>query len=331
MVSSQTERRPILSRRATLATVMTLGAGPVLAGECQVGPPAHAKGPSVWLDMDQIELDASYDQSVYAPLQPQIAARRAANSELTRARLGQPLRRAYGPTDVEKLDIYKAKQPDAPIFLFIHGGAWLGGAAKNNADSAEMFVNAGITYIALDFIAIKEANGDLRIMADQIRRAIAWAYKNGREFGGDPNKLYVGGHSSGGHLCGVALITDWQKDFGLPQDFIKGAICASGMFDMRPVRLSRRSTYVRFDDDMELKMSALRHLDMLRTPVVVTSGSFETPDFQRQSREFAAAALAAGKTAKLIMAEGYNHFEMGESFSNPYGPNGRAALEMIVG
>jgi len=239
------------------------------------------------------------------------------------------MRVAYGPSEVEKLDIYQAKRPKAPTFVFIHGGAWLVGAAKNYAATAEMFGNAGANFIALDFIAIKEAGGDIRVMADQVRRGVAWAYKNAASYNGDPDRLYIGGHSSGGHLCGVTLVTDWQKDFGLPPDMIKGGLCMSGMFDLKAVRLSKRSSYVKFTDEMEQAMSSQRHLDLLRTPVVVTYGTNETPEFQRQSRDFAAAVKTAGKQVELIEAVEYNHFEMEESLGNPFGPNGRAALAMM--
>ena len=103
----------------------------------------------------------------------------------------------------------------------------------------------------------------------------------------------------------------------------------SGMYDMKPVRLSKRSTYVKFDDDMEDRMSSLRHLDQLRAPIVVTYGANETPEFQRQNRDFAAAVKGAGKQVELIGAPDYNHFEMCESLGNPYGPNGRAALALM--
>jgi len=166
-------------------------------------------------------------------------------------------------------------------------------------------------------------------MADQVRRGIAWTYKNASSFGGDPSRFYIGGHSSGGHLCGVALVTDWEKSFGLPPDFVKGGLCMSGMYDMKPVRLSKRSSYVKFDDGMEQAMSSQRHLDLLRAPVVVTYGTDETPEFQRQNRDFAAAVKSAGKKIELIEAPNYNHFEMVESLSNPYGPNGRAALALM--
>jgi arylformamidase len=322
-------KRNMLSRRTMLSATAAVIASPALADECRIGPPPHEKGPRVWMDLDQVELDAAYDQSFYAPLAAQIAKRRAANSELVRARLGAPMRAAYGPSEVEKLDIYRARRTKAPVFVFIHGGAWLGGEAKNYGDSAEMFVNAGATYIALDFIAIKEAGGDLRVMADQVRRGVAWAYKNAASYGGDPDRFYIGGHSSGGHLCGVTLVTNWQKEFGLPPDMIKGGLCMSGMFDMKPVRLSKRSSYVKFNDEMEQAMSSQRHLDLLRAPVVVTYGTNETPEFQRQCRDFAAAVKAAGKPVELIEATGYNHFEMAESLGHPFGPNGRAALAMM--
>src|ERR1700688_1171487 len=174
------------------------------------------------------------------------------------------------------------------------------------------------------FMAVGAANGDIGVMAEQVRRAIAWTYKNAASFSGDTNRFYIGGHSSGGHLCGVALVTDWQKDFGLPADMVKGGLCMSGMYDMKPVRLSKRSSYVKFTDDMEQAMSSLRQLDQLRAPIIVTYGTNETPEFQRQSRDFAAAVKAAGKPIELIEGPNFNHLEMCESLGNPYGPNGRA-------
>jgi arylformamidase len=312
-----------------LSIAVAAAATPAVAGECRIGPPVHPQGPSVWMDLDQVELDAAYDQSYYAPLASQTLARFASNSELVRERLGPPQRAVYGPTTIEKLDIFRTKRPKAPIFIFIHGGAWLHGSAKNYAFAAETFVNAGAHYVVPDFIAVDKANGDLQVMAAQVRHAIAWTYSNAAVFDGDADRLYIGGHSSGGHLCGVALVTNWQKEFGLPATIVKGGVCMSGMYDMKPVRLSKRGSYVKFTDAMEQAMSSQRHLDLLHAPVVITYGSNETPEFQRQNRDFAAAVKAAGKAVQLIEAANYNHFEMGESIGNPYGPNGRAALAMM--
>jgi arylformamidase len=166
-------------------------------------------------------------------------------------------------------------------------------------------------------------------MADQVKRAIGWVYKNAASFGGDPNRIYLSGQSSGAHLSGVALVTDWQKDYGLPADIIKGGLLLSGMYEMKPVRLSARSNYVKFDDSMEDSMSTIRHIQRLRTPLTLLYGTNETPEFQRQTRDFAAALKAAGKPVSLIVAPNHNHYELQETMASPYGWAGRAALAML--
>jgi arylformamidase len=193
-----------------------------------------------------------------------------------------------------------------------------------------MFINGGAHYVVPDFINVIEANGDLMPMAEQVRRAVAWVYRNARSFGGDPDRIYVSGHSSGAHLAGVVLVTDWRKDFNLPVDTVKGGLCCSGMFDLKPVRLSARSSYVKFTDEIEEELSAQRHLDRLNCPIIVAHGTLETPEFQRQTRDFYAAVKAAGKPVELLVGEGYNHFEIPETFASPYGLLGRAVLEQMA-
>jgi arylformamidase len=278
--------------------------------------------------MDQKDLDDAYDQRVWAPNQRDVSKRRELWSEAIRARL-ESERLSYGPTDIEKLDIYKTSRWNAPIRVFIHGGAWRGGLAKDSAYPAEMFVGSGAHYVAVDFASVGDVDGSLWPMADQVRRAVAWVYKNAASFGGDPNQIYLAGHSSGAHLAGVVLITEWRKDFGLPDDIVKGALLISGMYDLKPVRLSKRSEYVKFTDEMEQALSTQRHLEKLKTPVILAHGTLESPEFQRQTREFATAMKAAGKPVQLLVGDGYNHFELPETFGNPSGLLGRAALEQM--
>jgi len=318
----------MLSRRH-FAGVLAMGplamSTPPLAPQ-RIGPPPHRKGPKIFLDYDQVELDAAYDQTAYAPNRQQIEQRTAANSELVRARLGPPMRLSYGPSEIEQLDLYRTQAGREPILVFIHGGAWRSGSAKGNAFPAEVFVAAGAHYIAPDFVAVQNAGGSLIVTADQVRRAIAWVYRNATSFGGDPERIYISGHSSGAHLAGVAITTDWRRDFSLPADVIKGAVLVSGMYDLRGPRLSSRSSYVKFDDSTEEALSPQRHIDRLTTPLIIAYGSLETPEFQRQSRDFAAAVKDAGKPVELLRGEGYNHFEFIETLGNPYSPLARAAL-----
>ncbi len=283
----------------------------------------------VFLDYDQQALDDAYDQAVYAPNRDQVLARLAAASALVRERLGAPQRFAYGPAPIEQLDLYRTARPNAPVNVFIHGGAWLRGLAHNYAFPAEMFARAGAHYIAIDFNNVTETGGDLAPMADQVRRAIAWVCRNCASFGGDPARVYVSGTSSGAHFGGVAAATDWQKDFGLPRDAVKGYTLVSGMYDLRGPRLSKRSAYVKFTDAIEDALSPQRHLERIVAPIVLVYGSLETPEFQRQSRDFSAALRQAGKPVDLDFAEVYNHFEIAETLGNPYGPAGRAALAQM--
>ena len=110
---------------------------------------------------------------------------------------------------------------------------------------------------------------------------------------------------------------------------MKGWLCCSGMFDLKPVRLSARSRYVKFTDEMEQALSPERHLDKINAPVIVAYGPLETPEFQSQSRDFAAPIKVAGKPVQLLVGEGYNHFEIIKTLANPHGLLGRAVLEQM--
>jgi arylformamidase len=288
----------------------------------------RARGPLVWLDMDQQALDDAYDQAIYAPNRDQVIRRRVINSARTRALLGEPQRVAYGPSPIEALDIFRSERPKAPVNIFIHGGAWRLNRAADYAVQAELFVRGGAHHVLLDFCNVEDTGGDLMPMAEQVRRAVAWVYRNAESFGGDPDRLYLTGHSSGAHLGGCVVTTDWKAS-GLPANILKGALLVSGMYDLAPVRLSKRSAYVKFTDEVEHQLSAIRHLDRLSTPLLLAYGTCETPEFQRQTRDFYGAVKAAGKPVELLVAEGYNHFEIIETLANPYGLLGRAALAQM--
>jgi arylformamidase len=300
---------------------------------------AKIKGPIVWLNMDQQELDDAYDQIVYAPNRDQVGKRRLANSAAALLRMGKPERFAYGPSPIEGLDVYRTphlsspasgggKGGGAPVAIFVHGGAWRNGAASEFTCLAEPFVDVGANFVVLDFTNVDAVEGSLFPMVEQVRRAVGWVFRNAEKFGGDRNRLHLISHSSGSHLAGCTVTHDWARD-GLPLDILKGATLSSGMYDLKPVRLSKRSKYVKFTDEMEQELSAMRHLDHLHTPLVLSYGTYETPEFQRQSRDFAAAVKAAGKPVELLVGEGYNHFEMLETLANPYGLLGRAVLKQM--
>ncbi|MEH2471720.1 arylformamidase [Nitrobacteraceae bacterium AZCC 2161] len=317
--------------RRTLLAGMAAGiiASSTNSASAQPSTAVPEKGPKVWLDMDQKELDDAYDQPKFAPNIVQVMKRYASNSAAMRARLGEPRRASYGTTAIEKLEIYSPKQSSTPIHIHIHGGAWRQRPATEYAFPAEMLMHAGAHYVVPDFISVDESKGDLMPMIEHVRRSIAWTVRNAHSFGGDPSRVYLSGFSSGSHLAGVALLTDWKKDFDLPDDIIKGAVLSSGLYDLKAVRLSARSKYVNISDEVEEALSTQRHLAKIRTPLVLAHGTYETPEFQRQTRDFATALQAANKPVKYFINENYNHFEMMETFASPYALLGREVLEQM--
>ncbi len=288
-------------------------------------PPSRPLGPLVFLDMDQQALDEAYDQEIWAPNRALIVERRKAASDRARAILGAPKRVTYGLGEHEGLDVFDCGIKGAPINVFVHGGAWRRNVAADYAVQAEPLIRAGAHSVLIDFINVDQASGDLFPMYEQVRRALGWVYRNAESFGGDRGRLYISAHSSGSHLSGVVLTRGWKEE-GLPPDFCKGAVLLSGMYDLAPVWLSKRSSYVKFTDSMVEQLSGGRFIDGLHAPLVLAIGTCETPEFQRQSRDFAAAVTAAGKQAELIVGAGYNHFELLETLANPYGLTGRAML-----
>jgi arylformamidase len=282
----------------------------------------------VFLGYDQEALDRAYDQAVYAPNRDQILTRLARTSELVRQRIGAPEVFSYGEKPIERLELYRCSKERAPINVFIHGGAWRAGAARDYGYAAEMHVKAGAHFAVLDFDNVLETGGHLLPMAEQVRRAIAWVCTNCQRLGADASQVYVSGTSSGAHFGGVAATTDWTK-YAIPEKPVRGYVLCSGMYDLRGPRLSKRSSYVKFTDEVEQALSPQRHLTRINAPIVLLVGSLETPEFQRQTREFADALTRAGKGAELIYAEGYNHFEIAETLGNPYGPLGRAVLSLM--
>jgi arylformamidase len=284
---------------------------------------AHWTRMLVYRDYDQAGLDAAYDQTMYATNRDQLYRRWDALSDAVRARLGIPERFAYGPSAAEYLDVFRCAQPHAPIVVYIHGGAWRKNPAERFAFPAEHIVAAGAHYVVVEFAGVDELDGDLRPIVQQVRSAIAWVFRNAERFDGDRERIVVVGHSSGAHVAGCLLVTDWAA-FDLPPAPIASAVCCSGMYDLVPVSLSKRSAYVRFDAETIDALSACRRIERITIPISVAYGTEETPEFQRQSRDFAAALEAAGKRVVSLVGVGYNHFEIVETLANPFGLLGAA-------
>ena len=258
----------------------------------------------VFRDYDQKALDDQYEQRVWVPHADEIIRRYAAASDQVRKRIGEPRTEAYGPTPPEKLDIYGS---GSKAFVFVHGGAWKRQSSREQAFPAEPIIAAGAAYVALNFALLPTVT--LPEMVGQVCRGIEWVRANlSRE-------VVLCGHSSGAHLAGCALTQ-------IPH--IRKALVISGLYDLRPVRLSSRNDYVRLDERLEDEYSPIRHAGRINCPVQVACAEKESAEFFRQSTAF-----ADKLGVPLLVGRGLNHFEILETMADPATPVGRAALTML--
>lgn len=275
-------------------------------------PDGDERGPVVYLDYDQASLDAAYDQSVWASNAADVLERRRTSSAAVRSMCSSLRSFNYGPGKDENLDAFLAPQRDAPIHFHIHGGGWRLLRKEDVSFAAPEFNASSFHYIAPDFSALPGVR--LPFVVDQLARALAWVYENAQTLGADARKIYVSGHSSGAHLCAVLLTLDWSR-YGLPPDAIKGALCISGMYDMEPVLLSSRRAYVSLTEAEAIALSPACRAEMVCCPVTVVYAQYDSPEFIRQAKHFAAMLNKHGKLANLRMIPGVNHFEIIEKIA----------------
>jgi arylformamidase len=279
----------------------------------------------VFLDYDQAALDRQYNQRAWVNNADELIHRYTAMSDAVRVRLGAPEDIAYGAAPTETLDLYRAARSSAPLLVFVHGGAWRRLRKRESAFAAETFVRAGAHFAAVDFAAVPAAK--LADLVDQVRRAVAFLYRNADRLGVARDRIHLIGHSSGGHLAACAMTADWAA-LGLPHP-IKGGACVSGIYDLRPVRLSARNAYLNLDETSEQALSPQRHLDRLSCPLIVAAAEFDAPEFRRQAREFAAAAARASAAVRHVEGRGFNHFDFIETLADPQGVLGKFMLEQM--
>lgn len=281
----------------------------------------------VWLNYDQDELNAQYNQRTLVPNADDYMAEAARESERVRGALDCRLDVAFGPSEDEILDIFPAGRDGAPVAIYIHGGAWTRSHKNSASYQAESFVAAGASYVATNFTLAP--NASLDEMVRQNRAAIKWVYENAESFGSDPNRVFVAGHSSGGHLAGMMYVTDWANDWDLPADTVKGVLAGSGMHELEPVKLSSRNEYLFLDDAAVARNSAMRQIPGNPPPIIVCYGENEQKEFRRQSIEFAQAIRDRGHPIQEFDLPGMNHFDVGKQYNNSDGPVLKAMFQMM--
>ena len=290
---------------------------------------------------DQAGLDAQYNNRARVPEHADIHAGYQAQADAVLADFDTRLDVSYGPSAEETLDIYLPKPaPPAsakegaptggmPINVFLHGGYWFSRHKNDYRFLARGMIPSGAALIVVNYALVPSV--DLDEVVRQCRAAIAWTYRNAVDFGGDPNRLFVSGHSAGGHLTAMMMTTVWPAlGDDLPGNIIKGGCALSGIFDLTPIPLSYMQETLQFTPDQVARNSPVTLSPSTKAPLIVGVGGDESEEFIRQSQVFAEHWGAPGAIECWMMTlEGINHFTILGEFADPKNVLTQAVLQQM--
>lgn len=274
----------------------------------------------VFRDFDQVTLDREYDTRGQVPSVGQYRARWENESAAVRNRPGSIVDAAYGASPMERLDIFPPARRAAPVQIFFHGGYWCRSDKLYYSFVANGFADA--LTVSVNYALCPSV--DMDQLLEQCRNAVAWVFRNAADFGGDPCRLFVSGHSAGAHIGAMLAATDWDAR-GLPADIIKGVTAMSGLFELEPVRLSFMNSEIRLTPDLASRNSPIRLPLPARLPMLIAVGSLESGEFRRQSADYASRADAATADPRFLEARGHHHYSILDCFCDP-----RSALGIAV-
>ena len=252
------------------------------------------------------EIDAEYGTQKWVSDPAAEARHYVERSRLARAQLRCELDVPFGPTLDETLDIFPADQPDAPVFVFLHGGYWRANTSKEFSCVALGLQPLGVTTVIVNYALCPKVSLDE--VTRQARAAVAWVLRHIAQYGGDPKRVALGGHSAGGHLTAMCLQTRWAEEYGLERDPLAAAVLVSGIYDLRPLRYSYLQPQIQLDEGIVQRNSPLFAVRSCATPALITWGGDESGEFARQSAEFHDAWLRAGNRGELVAQAGAHHF-----------------------
>ncbi len=285
---------------------------------------------AVYRDLDQAALDAEYNLRAAVPSHPAYFARWAAESEMVRDRVRCRLDIAYGSGRLETLDLFPADCPAAPLLVFLHGGYWQAMDKSDFSFIAPAYRAAGISVAIVNYTLAPEAEMDAIVA--QTRRVIVFLARNAGSLGIAAGRIFVAGHSAGGHLTAMAMLTDWSQ-LGLDRNPIAGACAISGVFDLEPIRLCYLNKVLGLDADTARRNSPLRLLAdsaPLGTPLLLAVGGRETREFQRQQAAFVALCRARAWNPVILAQPAGDHFSIVDRLSEPDSPLCAALIAAIT-
>jgi arylformamidase len=242
-----------------------------------------------------------------------------------RERLPHRRNARYGPGPLQVIDLFPAKTPNSPIFVFIHGGYWRALSKDHFGFIAEPLLDAGAAVAMVDYDLCPAVS--LGIVVEQVAQSIAWIRTQARTINGDPDRLIIAGNSAGAHLAAMMLSRDWNE--GGKTSFIQGAVLVTGIYDLSPIpHIQVREDVALTPQDIE-QLSPLRLTPRAKAPVVVAVGGGEPPLWIDQSARYHQHLVGHGMESKYMVLPGHHHFSISRCIAEPEGTLFRAMRQLL--
>ena len=272
------------------------------------------------------ELEYQYNPRVTVPDFPELAKQRAQESRRARSALKSWLDIPYGSSPREVLDIYPSERPGGPVLVYIHGGYWRTGSKDDNCNFAPAFVQRGATVAVVEYDLCPTVT--VSDIVRQTRASVAWVYRNIARYGGDPLRLYISGHSAGGHLVAMALAHDWEEE-GFPRDLIKGAVAMSGVYDLDMVMHVSPNEQIRMTPEIAKQNSPFLHPPLSVCPVIVAAGGAEPEGWKQMSKDYFNFCKDRGLDCEYLEVPGANHYTMSDHLADTKSPLNVAIMKLM--
>lgn len=213
---------------------------------------------------------------------------------------------AYGGDPYQEVAVFPAANPNGTVLAFMHGGGWVNGYKEWMAFMAPPLNDAGITFVSIGYRLAPGVGWPVGLY--DTAAGLSWIYENIAGHGGDPSRLFISGHSAGGHYATwLAVRDDWQARRGVPADIIRGALPVSGVYDFTPGNgMAIRPQFLNADGADDHDASPL-HTIARTPPFFLSWGDNDFPHLIPQAEQMADALRAAGGDATTLTLAGCDH------------------------
>lgn len=213
---------------------------------------------------------------------------------------------AYGIDPYQEVAVFPAANPNGSVLAFLHGGGWVNGYKEWPAFMAPALNDAGITFVSIGYRLAPSVLWPTGV--EDAGAALKWIHDNIAEHGGDPSRLFISGHSAGGHYAAwLAVRSDWQEAAGLPDHIVRGALPVSGVYDFTPDNgMAVRPRFLASDGSNDRDASPL-HTIAKAPPFLLSWGDKDFPHLIPQAEAMAAALRAAGGDVTILALADCDH------------------------